>query len=111
MQKILNYIDGKLTEPASGNFFDNMNPATAEAYSMIPDSDHRDVAMAVAAAQNAFASWSNCGVQTRYKVLNKIAVLIERDLEKLALAETIDNGKPLWLSRKMDIPRAQDNFR
>jgi len=111
MKKILNYIDGKLSEPASGSFFNNINPATGEIYSLIPDSDANDVQQAAAAAQKAFPQWSTCGVNERYKVLNKIADLIERDSEKLALAETIDNGKPLWLSRKMDIPRAKDNFR
>jgi aminomuconate-semialdehyde/2-hydroxymuconate-6-semialdehyde dehydrogenase len=111
MKNILNYIDGNLIEPSSKTFFNNINPATAEVYSLIPDSDERDVQLAVEAAQKAFPQWSTCGANERYKVLNKIADLIERDLEKLALAETIDNGKPLWLSRKMDIPRAKDNFR
>jgi aminomuconate-semialdehyde/2-hydroxymuconate-6-semialdehyde dehydrogenase len=111
MQRILNYINGKLIEPISGKFFNNINPASGEVYSLIPDSDASDVQLAVEAAQKAFPDWSLCGVNERYKMLNKIADLIERDLEKLALAETIDNGKPLWLSKKIDIPRAKDNFR
>jgi aminomuconate-semialdehyde/2-hydroxymuconate-6-semialdehyde dehydrogenase len=111
MQRIHNYINGKLIEPTGKTFFNNINPATGEVYSLIPDSDKHDVQQAVEAAQNAFTQWSTFGANKRYEALNKIADLIERDLEKLALAETIDNGKPLWLSRKMDIPRAKDNFR
>jgi aminomuconate-semialdehyde/2-hydroxymuconate-6-semialdehyde dehydrogenase len=110
MQKILNYINGRLTEPAAGNFFDNVNPATGAAYSLIPDSDERDVETAVAAAKGAFKSWSETPAAKRSAVLLKIASLIERDLEKLALAESIDNGKPLWLAKTVDIPRASKNF-
>jgi aminomuconate-semialdehyde/2-hydroxymuconate-6-semialdehyde dehydrogenase len=84
MQRILNYINGKLIEPISGKFFNNINPASGEVYSLIPDSDASDVQLAVEAAQKAFPDWSLCGVNERYKMLNKIADLIERDLEKLA---------------------------
>ncbi len=111
MLKIKNYINGKLLDAKSNNTLENYNPSTGEVYSYLPDSDENDVELAVEAATNAFSSWSVAGIKHRSQVLLKIADLIERDLEKLALAESIDNGKPLWLSKMIDIPRASDNFR
>ena len=58
MKKIENFINGELLEPVSGNYLDNINPAIGELYSLIPDSDERDVELAVIAAQEAFPSWS-----------------------------------------------------
>lgn len=110
-KQILNYIDGEFSDPENGRFMDNVNPATGEVYSQTPDSDATDVQAAVDAAKKAFPSWSTSTPEFRFKVLNRMAELIEENLEALALAETNDNGKPLWLSRKVDIPRASDNFR
>ncbi len=110
MQKILNYIDGRLKEPISKSYFDNINPATGKAYSQIPDSDERDVNEAVAAATKAFPEWSETPAAKRSAILVKISQLIDQNLEKFALAESIDNGKPVWLARQVDIPRASKNF-
>src|SRR5438874_585180 len=110
MQKILNYINGELLEPVSKNFLDNINPATGEIYSLIPDSDENDVQLAVDAAEKAFPLWSNMPVSERSDILLKISSLINNNLDKLALAESIDQGKPVWLAKRMDIPRARDNF-
>jgi aminomuconate-semialdehyde/2-hydroxymuconate-6-semialdehyde dehydrogenase len=106
-----NYIGGNLIGPLSGKFIDNVNPATGEVYGQIPDSNEKDVEAAVHAAQKAFPSWSVTPVEQRFKTLNRIAELIDENLEALALAETNDNGKPLWLSKQVDIPRASANFR
>jgi len=108
---ISNYIAGALQPPLSGNYLDNINPATGELYSHIPDSDARDVDEAVGAARAAFGIWSTTPAEERFKVLNRIAQLIDDNLDALALAETNDNGKPLWLSKRVDIPRASSNFR
>ena len=108
---IQNYINGQFVKPVSGNYIDNINPATAEVIGKIPDSNEEDVQMAVDAAINAFEKWSISSVEERYKVLNRIAELIDENIDALALAETTDNGKPLWLSKAMDIPRASSNFR
>ncbi len=110
MEKIKNYINGKLISPISQQYIENINPATAEVYSLIPDSDERDLALAVAAAKNAFPAWANTSQQERSKILVQIASLIEKYSEKLAWAESIDNGKPLSLAKTMDIPRAAANF-
>ena len=76
-----------------------------------PDSDARDVDLAVAAAEKAFCDWSKKPAAERSTFLLRIADLIERDLEKFARAESIDTGKPISLARSLDIPRAVANFR
>ncbi len=111
MEKILNYINGDLTNPVSNQFLENINPATGEVYSQIADADTKDVANAVDAAKTAFEMWATLPSKTRSNYLLKIADLIDRDLEKLALAESIDNGKPVKLARIVDIPRASANMR
>lgn len=106
-----NFIGGNFIGPLSGNFIDNVNPATGEMYAQIPDSNSKDINVAVKAAKKAFAAWSATTVQERFTILNNIAVLIDTNLDELAFAETTDNGKPLWLSKEVDIPRAAANFR
>lgn len=110
MQTILNYINGELTGAVSGQYLDNVNPAEGKVYSLIPDSDERDVQHAVTAAQAAFPEWSAMPVEKRSAMLSKIADLINRDLDKLALAESIDNGKAVSLAQSLDIPRAAANI-
>jgi aminomuconate-semialdehyde/2-hydroxymuconate-6-semialdehyde dehydrogenase len=100
-----------LVEPASGSYLDNIEPATGETYSLIPDSDDRDVNLAADAARAAFPKWSSTPAEARFEILMRLVALIERDAEELAHAESIDNGKPLSLARVMDIPRAASNFR
>lgn len=110
-EKILNYIGGELKAPANGQYIDNVNPATGEVYSYIPDSTAQDVEEAVAAAKAAFPAWSTTPAEEKFRILNRIAELIDWNLDALAFAETNDNGKPLWLSKRVDIPRASSNFR
>lgn len=110
-QYIQNYIDGDLIEPLSKQYTDSINPATAEKFGQIPSSNADDVALAVKAAQKAFPLWSNTSTENRFIILNKIATLIDENIDMLALAESTDNGKPLWLSKKVDIARASSNFR
>ncbi len=110
MQKILNYIDGNLLEPISGQYLDNVNPATAEVYSLCPNSDAKDVELAYQAAAVAFPIWSEMPTAKRSKIMMRIAQLIEQNIDELALAESIDQGKPLWLAKNGEIPRAQENF-
>lgn len=106
-----NFIGGNFIAPLSGQFIDNFNPATGEVSGQIPDSNEKDVAVAVQAAQKAFTTWSVTPLEKRFEILNRIAELIDANKEQLALAESNDNGKPLWLSRRVDIPRASANFR
>ncbi len=111
MERILNYIDGELTEAASGGWLDNVEPATGKVYSRLPDSDETDVDHAVAAAKRAFPGWSATPAVERARLMNAIADRIEADLETFARAESVDTGKPIGLARKVEIPRAVSNLR
>jgi aminomuconate-semialdehyde/2-hydroxymuconate-6-semialdehyde dehydrogenase len=111
VQKVLNFIGGEFVEPTSGRWLDNIEPATGKTYSQVADSDRHDVQRAVVAATDAFTSWSRTSAADRSRILLRIAELIERDVEQLARAESIDTGKPLSLARSLDIPRAASNFR
>lgn len=109
--QIDNYINGQYCAPLSQKYIDNINPATNKKIGTIAQSNAEDIALAVAAAQQALPMWRNTSSDERFEILNKIAQLIDNNLEALAQAESIDNGKPLWLTTKVDIPRARDNFR
>jgi aminomuconate-semialdehyde/2-hydroxymuconate-6-semialdehyde dehydrogenase len=111
LPRIKNFIDGEFVEPVGGKYLDNIEPSTGKPYSQVADSGKEDVDLAVAAAEAAFADWPKKPATERSKILLRIADLIERDLEKLARAESIDTGKPLSLARSLDIPRAASNFR
>lgn len=106
-----NYIGGNLIAPLNGRFIDNVNPAIGKVSQQIPDSNENDVEAAIDAARKAFPSWSVTPLEERFKILNRVAQIIMENADEMALAETNDNGKPLWLSRKLDIPRAAANFR
>lgn len=111
MKPIRNYINGELARPISGNYIDLYNPSIGQVYSQVPDSDLSDVNQAVEAAQEAFGSWAATSVDDRSRIMMKIADLIEANLDSLARVESLDNGKPIWLAKKVDIPRASSNFR
>ncbi|MGE3107373.1 MAG: aldehyde dehydrogenase [Phycisphaerales bacterium] len=111
MTRLRNFIGGEWAEPASGNHLDNIDPATGAVIGRVPDSEERDVAAAAGAARAAFWAWSGTPAAERSRVLMRLAGLIERDLEKLAHAESVDSGKPIALARSVDIPRAAANFR
>src|SRR5690348_6368017 len=111
LEHIENFIDGQFVEPVGGRYLDNIEPATGEPYSKVPDSDGDDVGLAVAAAEKAFRDWAKKAAAERSHFLLRIADLIERDLEKFARAESVDTGKPISLARTLDIPRSVANFR
>jgi len=106
-----NYIGGEFLKPTDHLYLDNINPATGEIYGKIPNSNLNDIDKAVKIAKAAFETWSVSSAEYRFKILNRIADLIDENHDALALAETNDNGKPLWLSKEVDIPRASANFR
>ena len=111
MEKILNYINGELVEPKSGNYLDNYNPSNGQVYSLIPDSDELDINNAVASAKEAFKTWSKTPKQERSDILMKLADTIEKYSVELIKAESKDNGKPETLAAHVDIPRAPANIR
>lgn len=111
MIKIQNYINGELVSPLENNYLDNYNPSKGEVYSLIPNSDSNDIENAVKAAENAFPTWSKTPKNKRSEILVKLADLIDKNAEELAIAESTDNGKPLTLASHVDIPRASANIR
>ena len=110
MENIKNYIDGILTTPYNNNYFNNFDPSTGGVFTMIPDSGDEDVDLAVRSAEKAFPVWSATTVEERSDLMMKVADMIRQRMEKFAHAESMDNGKPIWLARSVDIPRAIKNF-
>jgi aminomuconate-semialdehyde/2-hydroxymuconate-6-semialdehyde dehydrogenase len=111
MEQILNYINGKLQKPIADQWLDNYEPATGKVYSLLPDSDGKDVEQATQAAKAAFPVWSAMPLEERMMLLFKIADGIERRMDEFVAAESKDNGKTLKLASAVDIPRAVSNFR
>ena len=111
MEQLLNYINGELVKPRGNKWLDNIEPATGKVYSQIPDSDAADIEAAVTAAKGAADEWGKTALEERMAIMMKIADGIEARMEEFVAAESRDNGKPLSLARRVDIPRAVSNFR
>lgn len=111
MDIIANFINGQYQAPLGKNYLDNIEPATGLAYGKTPDSDNTDVELAVTAAEKALPAWQAMPLEQRADMLNAIAQEIEVRIDELAVAEAIDNGKPVTLARTVDIPRAASNFK
>ena len=108
--RLQNYIDGQFAAPANGAYLPNVAPATGEVYGEIPDSGAEDVERAITAAKKAFPMWSNLTAAERSAHMLRVSQRIEERLDELAAAESKDNGKPVKLATRVDIPRARDNF-
>jgi aminomuconate-semialdehyde/2-hydroxymuconate-6-semialdehyde dehydrogenase len=112
MTTILNHIAGRAV-PALATpdaWLECTEPATGRVYARLPDSGPADIDAAVAAAREAFPAWSRTPASDRSRILRQVAGLLERDRDRLALAESVDTGKPLSLAHRLDIPRAAANF-
>jgi aldehyde dehydrogenase (NAD+) len=107
------FIGGKWVDAASGKTFPTINPATAETITVLAEGDERDVAAAVEAARKAFESgpWPEMSASDRGKILWKIGDLIDKYNEELGTLETLDNGKPVFESRQVDLPMVAEVFR
>ncbi|XP_041361231.1 2-aminomuconic semialdehyde dehydrogenase-like [Gigantopelta aegis] len=106
---VSNFINGKYE--ATSTYIDSYDPSTGEVWAKIPDSGQTEVDLAVKAATQAFDGWSSTPPAQRSKILNRIADILERRLDEFAELESRDQGKPVWLSKAVDIPRAVYNFR
>jgi aldehyde dehydrogenase len=106
-----NFIGGKWVAPSSGKYFDNISPVTGQVVCKIARSEAADVEAALDAAHAAKDAWSRTSVVERAIILNRIADRMEANLERLAVAETWDNGKPIRETRAADVPLAIDHFR
>jgi len=110
-QRYDNYIGGKFVPPVNGAYFENITPVTGKAFCEIARSTAEDIELALDAAHAAKASWGKTSLADRANILNRIADRMEANLELLATAETIDNGKPIRETMAADIPLAIDHFR
>ena len=106
-----NFIGGEWVAPKSGEYFDNISPVDGELLTRIPRSNEADVEAAILAADKAFKSFKHTSVVERSNLLNKMADAIEANLEKLAIAETLDNGKTIRETLNADVPLVVDHFR
>ena len=106
-----NFIGGKWQPPVKGQYFDNVTPITGKPFCQVARSTAEDIELALDAAHAAADAWGRTSVTERAILLNKIADRIDGNLEMLAYAETVDNGKPIRETLAADIPLAADHFR
>lgn len=106
-----NYIGGKWVAPIEGNYFENTSPIDASFIARIPKSTKKDIDLAVAAAWGAADAWGKTSAAERSMLLFRIADRMEENIEKLALAETCDNGKGIRETLGADLPLSIDQFR
>jgi aminomuconate-semialdehyde/2-hydroxymuconate-6-semialdehyde dehydrogenase len=111
VKRVLNFVGGEFRPPCSGNFLEDVEPATGTVIGEIADGGKEDVDAAVAAASRAFSSWRSTPAEERSRLLMRLADAIEEDFDELASLESQDSGKPISLARSLDIPRAIKNFR
>lgn len=110
-QRYENYIGGEWVAPVQGEYFDNISPVNNEVFCRIPRSSAQDIELALDAAHAAKDAWGKTSVTERSNILLKIADRIEQNIEKLAVAETWDNGKAVRETLNADIPLCVDHFR
>ncbi len=106
-----NYIGGKWIKPIDGEYFDDISPVDGSIIARVPRSNNKDIDAAVAAAWKAAALWGKTSVTEKSSLLFKIADIIEKNLEELAIIEAWDNGKAIRETLVADIPLAVDHFR
>ncbi|GAA3224242.1 aldehyde dehydrogenase family protein [Actinocorallia longicatena] len=106
-----NFIGGEWVAPVEGRYFDNPSPVNGQVFTRVARSGAADVELALDAAHRAADKWGATSVTERANILNKIADRLEENLEKLAVAETWENGKPVRETLAADLPLAIDHFR
>lgn len=105
------FIDGKWVDGKEGKTFKAYNPSNGELLATCVDAGKEDVDKAVAAAWKAFETWKHVSPQERSRLLLKVADLIDANAERLAMVETLDNGKPIRETLAIDVPLSSDHFR
>jgi aldehyde dehydrogenase len=106
-----NWIGGERVAPVKGQYFENVSPVNGQVFTEVARSTAEDVNLALDAAHEAAPGWGRTSPAERSVILNKIADRIEQNLEKIAVAESWDNGKPVRETLNADIPLAIDHFR
>ncbi|MBL1141471.1 MAG: aldehyde dehydrogenase [Proteobacteria bacterium] len=106
-----NFIGGEWIAPVKGEYFENISPVNGKTFCKIPRSTDEDIEKALDAAHTAKDAWAKTSVTVRSNILLKVADAIEANLEKLAVAETWDNGKAVRETLNADVPLSADHFR
>ncbi|MBS3737753.1 aldehyde dehydrogenase family protein [Mesohalobacter halotolerans] len=106
-----NFINGKFVEPLGGDYFDNTSPIDGSHIAKYPRSQKEDVEMAIDAANAAKDNWEKTSVTERAALLNKVADIIDENLEEFATVETCDNGKAIRETLNADVPLSADHWR
>lgn len=106
-----NYIGGRFVPPVDGDYIDNISPIDGKPFSKVARSNEKDIDAALDAAHKAAPEWNSSSAADRATVLNKIADLMEENLEYLARVETVENGKPIRETLNADLPLAVDHYR
>lgn len=109
--KFENFIGGKWVAPVKGQYFDNPSPVTGKTLCHVARSTSEDIELALDAAHKAKDAWGKTSAAERARILNKIADVVENNLDLLAMVETLDNGKPIRETTHADLPLAVDHFR
>ncbi|MDZ7682501.1 MAG: aldehyde dehydrogenase family protein [Fodinibius sp.] len=106
-----NYIGGAFVPPVDGEYIDNISPVDGKPFTKVARSNEKDINKALDAAHEAAPEWNKSSAAERAAVLNKIADIMEENLEYLARVETIENGKPIRETLNADLPLAVDHYR
>jgi len=106
-----NYIGGKFVPPVDGEYFDAISPVDGKPFTKCARSNEKDIELALDAAHKAAPAWNSSSAAERASVLNKMADIIEENLDYLARVETIDNGKPIRETMNADLPLVVDHYR
>jgi aldehyde dehydrogenase (NAD+) len=109
-RRFVHFIDGTWRDPAEGIFFDSIDPATGDKLAAIAQGSATDVDAAVQAARNALPQWQSLSTHRRARYLYAMARAVQRHSRRLAVLETLDNGKPIRESRDIDIPLVIRHF-
>ena len=110
-EKYGNFINGKFVNPIGGEYFENSSPIDGSLIAKYPRSKEADIEKALDAANAVKKAWGRTSATERATLLNKVADIIEQNLEEFALVETCDNGKPIRETLNADVPLAVDHWR
>ncbi len=109
-RKFGHFIGGELRRPAEGKYFESTDPSTGDVLASVAQGSSADVDAAVKAARGAFSGWQDIGGHARARYLYALARLVQKHSRRLAVLETMDNGKPIRESRDLDIPLVARHF-
>jgi aldehyde dehydrogenase (NAD+) len=109
-RRLGHFINGAFREPSAGQYFDTTDPSTGETLATVAQGTAGDVAAAVEAARAALAPWQSLSPHSRARYLYAMARQVQKHSRRLAVLETMDNGKPIRESRDLDVPLVVRHF-